>query len=146
MMFTLFRLLQNEPVDVVSEADESMNGNTASSPTSEMADDGGIFAEDSQYLIIHCVFCIYVDHLLFLSRICCIISVSLNGYASDHCFGNLEMVIIFAFDRLKSIVNTEEEIEQSLSYLPRGLNGILFRSEGLTFLYYLVIKSPLCKH
>ncbi|KAG7966554.1 hypothetical protein I3843_08G056100 [Carya illinoinensis] len=47
----------NEPVDVVSEADESMNGNTASSPTSEMADDG----------------------------------VSLNGYASDHCFGNLEM-------------------------------------------------------
>ncbi|KAG6699185.1 hypothetical protein I3842_08G056500 [Carya illinoinensis] len=81
----------NEPVDVVSEADESMNGNTASSPTSEMADDGGIFAEDSQYLIIHCVFCIYVDHLLFLSRICCIISVSLNGYASDHCFGNLEM-------------------------------------------------------
>ncbi|KAF5462003.1 hypothetical protein F2P56_018050 [Juglans regia] len=47
----------NEPVDVVSEADESMNGNTASSPTSEMADDG----------------------------------VSLNGYASDHCFGNVEM-------------------------------------------------------
>lgn len=40
-------LLQNEPVDVVSDTDESMNGNSPSSPTSEIADDGGIFLEDS---------------------------------------------------------------------------------------------------
>lgn len=39
--------LQNEPVDVVSDADESMNGNSPSSPTSEIADDSGIFLEDS---------------------------------------------------------------------------------------------------
>ncbi|KAG2698748.1 hypothetical protein I3760_07G163300 [Carya illinoinensis] len=51
----------NDPVDVASDADESMNGNSPSSPTSEIADDG----------------------------------VSLNGYASDHCFGSMEMDDIY---------------------------------------------------
>lgn len=47
--FCLHRLqfLQNEPDDEVSDADESMNGDTPSSPTSEIADDGGIFSRDS---------------------------------------------------------------------------------------------------
>uniref|UniRef100_A0A2N9FA67 Ubiquitin-like protease family profile domain-containing protein n=1 Tax=Fagus sylvatica TaxID=28930 RepID=A0A2N9FA67_FAGSY len=48
---------KNEPVDVISDADESMSGNSLSSPTSETAEDG----------------------------------VSLNGYASDHSFGSMEM-------------------------------------------------------
>ena len=34
--------VQNEPVDVISDADESMSGNSPSSPTSETAEDGGI--------------------------------------------------------------------------------------------------------
>ncbi|KAF3971118.1 hypothetical protein CMV_005247 [Castanea mollissima] len=33
-------LLENEPVDVISDADESMSGNSPSSPTSETAEDG----------------------------------------------------------------------------------------------------------
>lgn len=41
--------VQNEPVDVISDADESMSGNSPSSPTSGTAEDGGISQDYDTY-------------------------------------------------------------------------------------------------
>lgn len=57
---------------------------------------------------------VYVEHLHLLTILGCIISVSLNGYASDHSFGNMEMVIIFSFYKLENIRVIEVGIEQNL--------------------------------
>jgi hypothetical protein len=38
----------------------------------------------------------------------------LNGYASDHSFGSMEMVIIFSFYKLENIRVIEVGIEQNL--------------------------------
>jgi hypothetical protein len=84
---------------VVSDADESTSGNAPSSPTSETAEDG-ISQRSLITYYLHFMLCIYVEHLHLLT-LCCITSVSLNGCASDHCFGDMEIVSIFSFDMLK---------------------------------------------
>ena len=55
-----------------------------------------------------------MDHLHLLTILCCIISVSLNGYATEQSFGDMGMVIIFSFYKFENIRIILVEIEQNL--------------------------------
>ena len=86
--------MQNEPVDVASDANESMSEESPSTPTSDGVEDDGILLDLKFYVYFSLNF---VVGFYVLNVVICIISVSLNGNVSDHCFGNIPVVMFFSF-------------------------------------------------
>lgn len=98
--------MQNEPVDVNSDADGSMSEGSSSSPASDIAPNGGMFCHKEIFnrsCLQHTMPC-HLCHLchcsVFFNNRYCIISVSLNGHMSDQWVDDSEVVIFFAFSKL----------------------------------------------
>ncbi|KAK3231045.1 hypothetical protein Dsin_002926 [Dipteronia sinensis] len=82
----------NEPVDVNSDADESMNEGSPTSPASDTFEDGSISSNLSILIYdLNLFMDIYKSILNALTLFCCKISVSLRGHVSDNCVDDLAM-------------------------------------------------------
>lgn len=79
---------------MASDANESMAERSPTSPSSDVAEDDGILS--ALKFCVHFYQC-FVVGLYVLNIIICIISVSLNGDMSDHCFGHIPLVISFSY-------------------------------------------------
>lgn len=95
--------MQNEPVDVNSDADGSMSEGSSSSPASDIAPNGGMFCRKEIFdcsCLQHNMSCHLCSILYFLTIAYCIISVPLNGHMSDQWVDESEVVIFFASGKL----------------------------------------------